>query len=1060
MPKKSNISIAFIANPAYTELERSFVSVCRQLNNRAKLIILDCAEPLNEKTATKEHLSERKKYSKLLRKYAKKANAKLVPCIESNPVLRGISLVVSEYVIFVDNADLLTSGIIERMLTVQSETDADIIFSKTCTYFPDIMVEGNYSTFQNDEYIIPDGAEPVSSFVEMSSKCWLWYHLNNKLIRTSLLNELLPELTEKLEGITQLSYAGNLMICSLLFSKAKLIAQTGRYIVHRWQNYDKNVLASFNNFPASETEKFIQAVTAVGAFLEASGRFDTLYEEFAETIAKRFWWRVSWALNDCVKKQVAAQICDAFALETLEGYSESFAIEIKLTEEDIFGVNETAASDKNIHIYISMHKPSYIPQNNKYIYPIQVGAEIADERIDGIIHDDTGDNISAKNRRYCEMTAQYWAWKNDPDADYYGFWHYRRYFSYNENENEWGVVACDALDEKSLKKYYIDEEHISAACSDYDILVSTPWTCREDGVLMTVYEHWCKHFERKDIDLTVLIVAKDYPQYYDSLMSVLFSHEAIFCNMFIMRKDLFNEYCEFVFRICEKVEALSDHSKYNTEEYRAIGHIAERLLSVYVTYIETNCPEINVAYTSRTLFTDTRPLAAVKKIDKEKCISIALACNDYYMRYTSVLLQSILDNSNIENYYDIVIMHRDISEHNQKVAKNIFKGQVNFSLRFADVTRNFENYTNAHIDRHLTLETYYRFLLVDLFAEYDRVLYLDCDMVVNDDIEPLFFSDIDGKYCGAVRDFDFIASAVVREEFYEENCLRYLKLDDFSDYFQAGMLLLNLAEIRKSFSTTSLMKTALSRKWYFHDQDVINYSFKGNVTYLDPRYNVFSLLEKGSNRSRLLTIGIYAEYAEQYRKSARNPAIIHYAGIPKVWKDIDVDLSNIFWDYARRSPYYESLLQGLLIGDGVRSGWMIFDCDYPGDGRWVTPFFVIKCLQDQWTATVCLIDFTYLADHGKTIDVDTLVISSSSYPHDTRGKWRDVKQFMWLGNKEKFKNDIFYRLDNEDNIIIYVRYRAKYEGFSFSVRQLESRSPEKPYIEIIEQHNVVKAEEV
>ena len=81
-----------------------------------------------------------------------------------------------------------------------------------------------------------------------------------------------------------------------------------------------------------------------------------------------------------------------------------------------------------IKIYIACHKPCHIPKND-LLFPIQVGAAISNNRLEGMLHDDEGDNISAKNKSYCELTAQYWAWKND-EADYYGFFHYRRYFSF------------------------------------------------------------------------------------------------------------------------------------------------------------------------------------------------------------------------------------------------------------------------------------------------------------------------------------------------------------------------------------------------------------------------------------------------------------------------------------------------------------------------------------------------------------------------------------------------------------------------------------------------------
>ena len=85
---------------------------------------------------------------------------------------------------------------------------------------------------------------------------------------------------------------------------------------------------------------------------------------------------------------------------------------------------------KNIKILISCHKQSMVP-DSKIMLPIEVGADLRKKHIEEILQDNQGENISSKNKMYCELTAQYWAWKN-LDADYYGFFHYRRYLNFSD----------------------------------------------------------------------------------------------------------------------------------------------------------------------------------------------------------------------------------------------------------------------------------------------------------------------------------------------------------------------------------------------------------------------------------------------------------------------------------------------------------------------------------------------------------------------------------------------------------------------------------------------------
>ena len=73
----------------------------------------------------------------------------------------------------------------------------------------------------------------------------------------------------------------------------------------------------------------------------------------------------------------------------------------------------------DIKLFVCCHRPVDVPKH-PLLVPLQVGAALADSRFYGFLHDDAGENISRKNRSYCELTAQYWVWKN-VRADYYGF---------------------------------------------------------------------------------------------------------------------------------------------------------------------------------------------------------------------------------------------------------------------------------------------------------------------------------------------------------------------------------------------------------------------------------------------------------------------------------------------------------------------------------------------------------------------------------------------------------------------------------------------------------------
>ncbi len=127
----------------------------------------------------------------------------------------------------------------------------------------------------------------------------------------------------------------------------------------------------------------------------------------------------------------------------------------------------------HVEILISCHKPADV-LNTEVFRPIQVGAAGKESLMEGIYRDDCGDNISDLNPMYCELTAQYWAWKN-LDLDYYGFCHYRRYFNFSGQsfpEDPYGNIIERYLDQETIKKYEMNDAAVSELVADYDVIVT------------------------------------------------------------------------------------------------------------------------------------------------------------------------------------------------------------------------------------------------------------------------------------------------------------------------------------------------------------------------------------------------------------------------------------------------------------------------------------------------------------------------------------------------------------------------------------------------------------
>lgn len=565
-------------------------------------------------------------------------------------------------------------------------------------------------------------------------------------------------------------------------------------------------------------------------------------------------------------------------------------------------------NNDKIKIFVSMHDQFYLPEHS-LLEPIQVGASLADNRFDNMLYDDEGDNISSKNKMYCELTAQYWVWKNMPDLDYYGFFHYRRYLSFNPIQLEhWeNIVYFDYCNREAIEKIMLNEEVMRNLITSYDVIYPQENPIGGD----TIYEHWCKHLEKKDIDLLIQVVIEKYPDYYELARDVLNSKQAIHCNMFIMKKEYFEKYNEWLFDILKECEKRIDFSNYSTEKLRTIGHMAERLCAIYCKYLEKQGAKI--CYLQRVQFRNNEPNRVINIYDNEMQIPIVLSCDNGYVKYTSVLIESIMRNANLKYNYQIYILHKDITEENMHILEDQVSTKDNVFVYFIDIRRKMAEYKSLFVDRHLSIETYFRFLILELFPNLSKILYLDCDVIVEKDIAELFHTNVGNYSLAATRDVDII-SLYPKEDTTDpevrDNIDNNLRLECYENYFQAGVLLFNLKRIRQKYRSEDLFSIATQRRWKFQDQDVLNYVFSNDVLYLDINWNtLYECFNRGERVEKYTSTGL----SKQYKEAKRKPWIIHYAGTPKPWDNMEVDMAHYFWKYAKTSPFFEILIHEMNI---------------------------------------------------------------------------------------------------------------------------------------------------
>lgn len=285
-------------------------------------------------------------------------------------------------------------------------------------------------------------------------------------------------------------------------------------------------------------------------------------------------------------------------------------------------------------------------------------------------------------------------------------------------------------------------------------------------------------------------------------------------------------------------------------------------------------------------------------------VVVVLASNEFFTPYMGVAIQSLVENASEDRHYDIVVLTRDITQR----SIDTIVGHLpypNVKVGFLDAESALKGTKLPH-HGHFRPETFYRLLAPWLLPTVDKAVYLDSDLVVLSDIARLFDTEVGGHLLAATRDADTAGmvggyNATVGPYLTDE-----MKLSDPSQYFQAGVLVMNLESFRYAFTIEDMLKLSTVRVWRWLDQDILNMLADGNYVHLDMRWNTL-MNWKGIRRDKIIAQAP-PELREQYERARQDPWIVHYAGPDdRPWDYPGCDMGDYFWDYARRSAFYDVL---------------------------------------------------------------------------------------------------------------------------------------------------------
>lgn len=218
-----------------------------------------------------------------------------------------------------------------------------------------------------------------------------------------------------------------------------------------------------------------------------------------------------------------------------------------------------------------------MPKDTMYL-PVQVGKEGKKDL--GYQPDNEGENISLKNPYFCELTGLYWGWKN-LNADYVGLSHYRRHFSIEKKLQK---------DRKGRMNSILKEEQLKEILRSTDIIVPK----KRNYYIENLYSHYKHTMYIEPLEETRKIIEEKYPNYLDEFDRLHKRTSAHMFNMFVMKKEIANEYCTWLFDILFELENRIDVTQYDDFHARFFGRISELLLDVWMNTNHLKYKEVKV----------------------------------------------------------------------------------------------------------------------------------------------------------------------------------------------------------------------------------------------------------------------------------------------------------------------------------------------------------------------------------------------------------------------------------------------------------------------------------
>lgn len=291
---------------------------------------------------------------------------------------------------------------------------------------------------------------------------------------------------------------------------------------------------------------------------------------------------------------------------------------------------------------------------------------------------------------------------------------------------------------------------------------------------------------------------------------------------------------------------------------------------------------------------------------KKNNIPIIFSSDNNYIKYLIVAIKSLICNSSKDYNYDIYILETDISDKYKQ--KTLSMQKQNVKINFVNVDFIFKEIdkTIFYLRAHFKIATYFRFFIPRLFQNFEKVLYIDSDVIILDDVAKLYEKELHNNY---------VCAAKIIINPHDKKFIDYLdnklSLRNKYNYFQAGVLVFDIKKLldfdfeKKCIDVLQEIKSPRCV-----DQCIMNVVLEDKVQFFSQQWNImwhipiqYPHYEKQFSEDTV----------KEYKKYLDEPKILHYTSAIKPWSSPFRKNAYYFWKYAVKSPSFNELLFDLIL---------------------------------------------------------------------------------------------------------------------------------------------------